>query len=108
MFKVLTFTGGTSAGAPYETTPNIGDTFTVSRRWMDLNADGSVKGISSDAGDTITFSGSTIEWGTQYLPATYLVGFLVQIQMYHPVYTQISVNKPFSVFKSSWTKSTAF
>ena len=94
MFKVLTFTGGTSAGAPYETTPNIGDTFTVSRRWMDLNADGSVKGISSDAGDTITFSGSTIEWGTQYLPSgTYLVGFLVADTDGNitPVYTQISV-----------------
>jgi hypothetical protein len=61
---------------------------------MDLNADGSVKGISSDAGDTITFSGSTIEWGTQYLPSgTYLVGFLVADTDGNitPVYTQISV-----------------
>jgi hypothetical protein len=94
MFKVLTYTGGTTAGAPYETTPNVGDTFTVSRRWMALDANGNVTGISFDQGDTITFSGSTIEWGTQYLPGgTYLLGFLVADMDGNitPAYTQITV-----------------
>lgn len=94
LFKVLTFTGGTTAGAPYETTPNIGDTFTVSRRWMDLDASGNVTGISFDSGDTITFSGDTLEWGTKYLPdGDYLVGFLVADRDGNitPVYTQITV-----------------
>ena len=94
MFKVLTYTGSATTGAPYETTPNVGDTFTVSRRWMDLDTNGSVSGISFDAGDTITFSGNTIEWGTQYLPdGTYLVGFLVADRDGNitPAYTQIIV-----------------
>jgi hypothetical protein len=94
MFKVLPYTGGTTAGAPYETTPNVGDTFNVSRRWMALDANGNVTGISFDQGDTITFSGSTIEWGTQYLPGgTYLVGFLVADMDGNitPAYTQITV-----------------
>ncbi len=94
MFKVLTYTGSATTGAPYETTPNVGDTFTVNRRWMDLDANGAVTGISFDAGDTITFSGKTIEWGTQYLPTgTYLVGFLVADMDGNitPVYTQITV-----------------
>ena len=94
MFKVLTYTGSSTTGAPYETTPNVGDTFTVSRRWMDLDTNGSVTAISFDAGDTITFSGKTIEWGTQYLPdGTYLVGFLVADMDGNitPAYTQITV-----------------
>ncbi len=94
MFKVLTYTGSSTTGAPYETTPNVGDTFTVSRRWMDLDTNGSVTAISFDAGDTITFSGRTIEWGTQYLPdGTYLVGFLVADMDGNitPAYTQITV-----------------
>ena len=94
MFKVLTYTGSTTTGAPYETTPNLGDTFTVNRRWMDLDASGKVTGISFDPGDTITFSGKTIEWGTQYLPGgTYLVGFLVADRDGNitPAYTQITV-----------------
>ena len=94
LFKVLTYTGSTTASAPYEITPNIGDTFTVSRRWMDLDSSGNVTGISFDNGDTITFSGDTIESGTQYLPdGTYLVGFLVADRDGNitPVYTQITV-----------------
>lgn len=94
MFKVLTYTGSATASAPYETTPNIGDTFTVSRRWLDLDTSGNVTGISFDSGDTITFSGNSIEWGTQYLPdGTYLVGFLVADRdgSITPAYTQITV-----------------
>jgi hypothetical protein len=61
---------------------------------MALDANGNVTGISFDQGDTITFSGSTIEWGTQYLPGgTYLVGFLVADMDGNitPAYTQITV-----------------
>ncbi len=94
LFQVLTFTGGTSAGAPWETTPNIGDTFTISRRWLDMDTSGNVTGISFDEGDTITFTGDAIEWGTQYLPdGTYLVGFLIADMDGNitPAYTQITV-----------------
>ena len=94
LFQVLTFTGGTSAGAPWETIPNIGDTFTISRRWLDMDTSGNVTGVSFDEGDTITFTGDTIEWGTQYLPdGTYLVGFLIADMDGNitPAYTQITV-----------------
>ncbi|MDD4043703.1 MAG: clostripain-related cysteine peptidase [Anaerolineaceae bacterium] len=94
LFKTLIFVGGDTAGAPYEITPGVGDSFTVSRRWLDLDNSGTVSGISFDAGDTITFTGDTIEWGTQYLPdGTYLVGFLVADMDGNitPAYTQITV-----------------
>ena len=94
MFKVLTYTGGSTAGAPYETAPNIGDTFIVSRRWLDMDTSGNVTGVSFDEGDEITFTGETIEWGTQYLPGgSYLVGFLVADMDGNitPIYTQVTV-----------------
>ena len=94
MFKVLTYTGGSTAGAPYETAPNIGDTFIVSRRWLDMDPSGNVTGVSFDEGDEIIFTGETIEWGTQYLPdGSYLVGFLVADMDGNitPIYTQITV-----------------
>ena len=94
MFKVLTYTGGSTAGAPYETAPNIGDTFIVSRRWLDMDTSGNVTGVSFDEGDEIIFTGETIEWGTQYLPdGSYLVGFLVADMDGNitPIYTQITV-----------------
>jgi len=94
MFKVLTYTGGSTAGAPYETAPNVGDTFRVSRRWLDMDTSGNVTGVSFDEGDEIIFTGVTIEWGTQYLPGgSYLVGFLVADMDGNitPIYTQITV-----------------
>lgn len=94
MFKVLTYTGGSTASAPYETAPNIGDTFIVSRRWLDMDTSGNVTGVSFDEGDEIIFTGETIEWGTQYLPdGSYLVGFLVADMDGNitPIYTQITV-----------------
>jgi len=94
MFKVLTYTGGSTAGAPYETAPNVGDTFIVSRRWLDMDTSGNVTGVSFDEGDEIIFTGETIEWGTQYLPdGSYLVGFLVADMDGNitPIYTHITV-----------------
>lgn len=94
LYKTLVFVGGDTAGAPYEIAPNVGDSFTVNRRWLDLDNSGNVSGISFDQGDTITFSGAALQWGTQYLPdATYLVGFLVADMDGNitPAYTRITV-----------------
>ena len=94
LFQIYGYVGSTTAGAASEITPEAGDTFTISRRWMDLDTDGNVAGVSFDEGDTITFSGNPIRWGSQYLPdGSYLVGFLVEDLDGNitPAYTQITV-----------------
>lgn len=94
LFQIFGFVGSTTTGAPSEITPKVGDTFTVSRRWMDLDANGKIVGISHDDGDTITFTGAQMNWGVQYLPdGTYLVGVLVADHDGNitPIYTEIAV-----------------
>lgn len=94
LFQVFGFVGSTTAGAPSEITPNIGDTFTVSLRYMDLNSNGKVTGISNYDGDTITFTGKPLEWGEVYLPdGQYLIGVLVADNDGNitPIYTEITV-----------------
>jgi len=94
LYQIFGYVGSDTTGAPSEITPNIGDSFTVSRRWLDLDQAGNVTGITNDAGDTITFTGAPISWDTRQLPdGDYLVGFLVADLDGNitPAYTQITV-----------------
>lgn len=78
LFQVFGFKGEDTASAPAEITPAYGDTFTLSRKWMDLDSSGSVTEIVYEDGDTLTFTDSGFEWEQVYAPAgEYLVGFLV-------------------------------
>ena len=78
LFQVFGFKGEETAGAPAEINPAYGDTFTLSQKWMDLDASGSVTQIVYEDGDTLTFTDSGFEWEQVYAPAgEYLVGFLV-------------------------------
>ena len=94
LYKVLIFVGSDEVGAPYEVTPNVGDSFSPSRRWMDLDSSGNVSGTSYDQDESFSFSGGLVSLGSQFLPsADYLVGILVSDMDGNvtPVYTQISV-----------------
>ncbi len=95
LFQVFGFVGSSTTGAPSEITPRVGDTFTVSLSYMDLDQNGKVKGISTHTGDTITFTGKTIRWENVYLPdGKYLVGVLISDHdgnVTPPVYTEITV-----------------
>jgi len=78
LFQVMGFVGGSTAGAASEITPNQGDTFTITYKWMDLDANGKVSKISTSEGDTLTFGSKPFQWKQEYLPSgNYLVGFLV-------------------------------
>ena len=94
LYKVLIFVGGDGVGAPYEVSPNVGDSFSPSRRWMDLDSSGNVSGTSFDQNESFSFSGGLVSLGSQFLPsADYLVGILVSDMDGNitPVYTQITV-----------------
>ena len=72
----------------------MGDTFTPSRKWLDLDANGQVTGVSYDDGDPLTFGSSAWTWEQVYAPqGQYLVGFLVSDLdgKITPAYTQITV-----------------
>jgi hypothetical protein len=79
LIKVLGYQGSNDTGAPAEITPSDGDTFTISRKWMDLDASGNVTQVVEEPGDLLTFSNSSIfSWSAVYAPAgDYLVGFMV-------------------------------
>jgi len=72
------FVGGSTAGAASEITPNQGDTFTITYKWLDLDANGKVSKISTSEGDVLTFGSKPFQWSQEYLPSgDYLIGFLV-------------------------------
>ena len=78
LFQVMGFVGNSTAGAASEITPNPGDTFTISYKWMDLDANGKVTKISTTDGDVLTFGSKPFQWKQEWLPSgDYLVGFLV-------------------------------
>ncbi len=95
LFQVLGFEGNDTAAAPWEITPNPGDTFTISYKWLDLDANGAVSKVSTSEGDTLTFGSQPFQWGQEWLPSgDYLVGFLVADLDGNvtPVYTTITVD----------------
>ncbi len=94
LFQVMGFNGTEEVGSAAAITPNVGDTFTPSRKWLDLNANGQVIGTSYDDGDTLTFGTSAWTWKQEYAAdGQYLVGFLVSDLdgKITPAYTQITV-----------------
>jgi len=94
LFQVMGFKGTTTAGDASEITPNPGDTFTISYKWLDLDANGAVSKISNSDGDTLTFGSQPFQWKQEWLPSgDYLVGFLVADLDGNvtPVYTTVTV-----------------
>jgi hypothetical protein len=94
LFQVMGFKGTTTAGDASEITPNPGDTFTISYKWLDLDANGTVSKISNSDGDTLTFGSQPFQWKQEWLPSgDYLVGFLVADLDGNvtPVYTNVTV-----------------
>jgi hypothetical protein len=78
LVQILGFEGTEAAGAPAEITPSSGDTFTIHRKWMELDASGNVTQVVYEAGDTMTFGNTPFTWETVYAPqGEYLVGFIV-------------------------------
>lgn len=94
LFQVMGFVGNSDTGAASEITPNRGDTFTITHKWMDLDAQGRVSKVSTTEGDVLTFGSQPFQWQQEYLPdGDYLVGFLVADLDGNitPVYTTITV-----------------
>ena len=78
LFQVFGYNGNETAGAPTEIIPEIGDSFTVSFKWIVLDPSGNVSEVVYEDGDTVIFEGSPFEWEQVYAPeGDYLVGFLV-------------------------------
>jgi hypothetical protein len=79
LIKVYGYQGSNDTGAPAEITPSDGDTFTITQKWMDLDASGNVTKVVEQAGEILTFSsGSLFTWSAEYAPVgDYLVGFMV-------------------------------
>lgn len=94
LFQVMGFVGSTTAGAASEITPNQGDTFTITYKWLELDANGKISKISTTDGDVLTFGSKPFQWTQEYLPnGNYLVGFLVADLDGNvtPVYTTVTV-----------------
>ncbi len=92
--QVVGFTSETDLGAPREITPSQGDTFTILDKWMDLDANGNVTGISKENGKTLTFGSQPFKWVQLYAAqGQYVVGFIVTDLdgNQYPVYTNITV-----------------
>ncbi len=79
LIQVYGFAGSEEAGAPWEITPQAGDTFTVYERWMDLDASGQVEQTVYEDGETISFGEGPIRLGEVFAaPGDYIVGFIVE------------------------------
>jgi len=78
LFQVFGYTGDDTASAPREITPNPGDTFTISQKWMELDSNGQVTQVVYEDGEILTFGQQPFQWEQVYAPdGQYLVGFLV-------------------------------
>jgi hypothetical protein len=77
--QVYTFTGDSTTGAPHETYPQPGDSFTVIEEWMDLDSQGRSTGIATQPGNTLTFGKEMFTWKELDAAAgPYVVGFIVE------------------------------
>ncbi len=94
LFQVMGFAGNSTAGAASEITPNQGDTFTITYKWLDRDANGKVSKLSTSEGDVLTFGSQPFRWEQQWLSSgSYMMGFMVSDLDGNvtPVYTTITV-----------------
>ncbi|MBN1427941.1 MAG: hypothetical protein JXB07_06115 [Anaerolineae bacterium] len=94
LVAVYGFTGEGVTGAPHEITPAQGDTFTISEKWLDMDAGGNVIGQVKEDGKTLTFGSEPFQWVELYAAAgEYAVGFIVEDLdgKQYPVYTRMTV-----------------
>lgn len=79
LVSVYGITGDGDTGAPREIIPNIGDTFTVQQKWLQLDSNGQVTGqVTQDSDTVLTFSSQAFTWGQTYAPeGDYIIGFVV-------------------------------
>jgi clostripain len=76
---VFGFTEADGSGAPREIIPEVGDTFTVFERWMDLDASGNIVNEVREPGGTLTFGTEPITWEILDAPVgEYVIGFIVE------------------------------
>lgn len=67
--QVFGYKGQDDTGAPAEITPAQGDTFTILRKWKELDTNGNIKQAVWEPGDTLTFGTSTsLTWEEEYAP----------------------------------------
>ena len=77
--QVFGFTGEGGVGAPREIIPQNGDSFTVLRKWMDLDGQGKVAQTATQAGGTLVFGDQMFTWEELDAAAgEYIVGFIVE------------------------------
>ena len=92
--QVYGFSSQGATGAPREIIPQVGDTFTVLEKWMDMDEHGKVVKVTMQEGDTLTFGEQPFKWEElDAAPGEYIVGFIVEDLDGNsfPVYTQVTV-----------------
>jgi hypothetical protein len=79
LVNVLGITGQGDTGAPHQILPQVGDTFTIQEKWLDLDAQGNVQNTVYQTGSTtLTFNGQPFTWQETYAAAgNYILGFVV-------------------------------
>ena len=78
LVKVMGYNGTEKTGSPAQITPTAGDTFTVLRKWFEVDSNGTVTNTVSEAGDTLTFGDTPFTWKQSYAPAgNYVIGFII-------------------------------
>ncbi len=76
--QVIGFTGDDQTSAPREIIPSVGDQFTLTERWLDLDQNGQVSQVAEQQGGTLTFGNQTFRWVELDAAAgEYVVGFIV-------------------------------
>lgn len=77
--QVVGFYGGDSSSAPREITPQMGDTFMVLEKWLDLDQRGNVVQTALQESKTLTFGVEPFQWKVLDAAAgEYVVGFIVE------------------------------
>ncbi len=92
--QVFGFTNENATGAVREILPQTGDRFTVHEKWLDLDANGSVRDVVYEKGKTIEFGATPITWiDLDAAAGDYVVGFIVEDLdgKQYPVFTNIEV-----------------
>ena len=79
LVNVFGTSGEGEGGAPHEITPQSGDTFTVTEKWMLLDSQGKVEQtVLQEGSTTLTFGDEPFTWGETYAPeGNYVIGYIV-------------------------------